>query len=241
MEIRNTSECKVTIFYEDNHRQAETVKALNSLLPFFKEQNFKTVCFETHITNKADALQLFKSSAEENTLLSKVAMDAEAREKASNFSFSERARIKTIEELDENDMQYCGMDMHTEGPTSLVTLLLGAAKRSKHMADIIKESCQTGNVLVLTGVGHIDIPGNLINKGLIGSNIKGYYTPDLPKRTDNFMYKQQKLRTEDSSAISTYDGILTIDLFKDSSLDPYSIISQDYSNYLLGEHSQVEL
>lgn len=240
MEIRNLSECKVTIFYEDNHRQAETAKALNSLLPFFKEQNFKTVCFETKITNKADALQLFKSSAEENALLSRVAMDAGAREKASNFSFAERARIKTIEELDENDMQYCGMDMHTEGPSSLATLLLGAAKRSKHMAEIIKESCQNGNVLVLTGVGHVDIPENLINKGLIGSNIKGYYTPAIPKRIDDLMYKQ-KLRPEDSSAISMHDDILTIDLFKDSSLDLYSIISQDYSNYLLGEHSQVEL
>jgi hypothetical protein len=80
MSIRPLAECKVVTFLENNHYHPQTAEAMNNLLPFFKEQNFKVLCLESFRTNLADELIAQRKDNEHADLLSMLAIKEADRE-----------------------------------------------------------------------------------------------------------------------------------------------------------------
>lgn len=227
--------CKVVIFLE-NHAAEHPIQDAKTLLPFFKEKGFNTLCFETK-----EAKEDFYASSKEHLELTDFCMydtsiKIEKREaECKSIKLNLQARIDLLDLIDQLDIKYCAMDtsnFNKYGKSSFKNLAIASQdKRDKAMSDEIKESCNDGNVLAIVGRDHYIGINKLLDSF---AEVKGYYTPSTPiypwTMTTETYFRNVRTSSEEIYHTDKNTNITVIDIYRDSSFVNQipAIIEQDY-------------
>lgn len=275
-DLHQTKKCHVAIF-ADTHIEHIAPEVINNLLPFFSSKGFKVICFETHYSEERelsgmthhvqDLLSYAPPHYKKNNLfeicrlIPKKAFNPSyapfitSPEECVSYIKTFLARIKIFKNLEDNDMEFCGMDLSRDEimPQVIQEVLEyelckgnsceNAAQkkmrskymdiRDSHMVSKIKDACKEGHVLVLVGLAHYKGIYEKLFQDNFSVDVRGYY---MPAHDDNgTMSYEKQIKSGRSTNPHTYeaDNIVIIDMYG-SNINATDIVLRDYKEFLSG-------